>query len=202
MLLHHLGSNSSYLMASSALFSPSSRILQKKWKSMAILSKSTMLSFNAFKAFPNALITMCKGQVPTSMIDNSYLSLSLNSRLTFGSSMPRANMKLGLKAAFFINLWKWTNIISSAFSNVQRSTIGRRYFLMFWANVSGIAIILFLDLAICCFIKMECKRLVLKITLHKFLDIRRNTKVYDILYFPTTLTLIYGNIQIREHALV
>ena len=56
------------------------------------------------------------------------------------------------------------HIISGTFSNVQESTMCRRYFLVFRAEGSGIAIILFLDLAICCFIKMECKRLALKIT--------------------------------------
>ena len=92
------------------------------------------------------------------------------------------------------------HIISGAYSNVQGSKVCRLYFLVFRAEVSGIAITLFLDLAICCFIKMECKRLAFKITLYKFLDIRRNTKLYDIIYFPTALAIIFGNIQIRKHA--
>ena len=163
---------------------------------MAIWSKSTLLSFSALTAFPNALFTMCKGHIPTSMIENSPLSLFLNSRLIFGPSMPRTNMKL---VTFFHKFVKVDQHISSAFSNVQRSTICRRYFIMFQAEVSGIAIILFLDLAICFFIKMECRGLALKITLHKFLDIQRNYKLHDILYFPTTLTIIFGNIQIRKH---
>ena len=63
---------------------------------------------------------------------------------------------------------------------------------------SGIAIILFLDLAICCLLKMECKRLALKITLQKFLDIQRNTKINDILYFLTTLTVIFCKFELAK----
>ena len=71
------------------------------------------------------------------------------------------------------------HIISGTFSNVQGSTMCRRYFLVFRVEGSGIAIILFLDLTIYCFIKMECKRLALKITT----QVPWNKEKYQIVWY-------------------
>ena len=99
--------------------------------------------------------------------------------------MPRANMKLGFKAAFFIKSWKWTKISAMHFPTYRDPCVSG------W--ISGIATIMFFDLAICCFIKMECKRLVLKITLYNFVDTWRNTttfRAWSIIAFHTYCSLV------------
>lgn len=93
------------------------------------------------------------------------------------------------------------HIICCAWPNLKGITVYCDYLFVFETKINRITVILFFDLVSHCLIKMKCERLVLKISLHQFVDVWQYHKLNGIFNFSLTLTIMLCNRWVRKHSL-